>query len=126
MRPPRPSTAPAPDAPLIVTASKFKAKVADYLRLVERTGGTIIVTNRGRQTAMITSIGRRPGNTFVGAARGALRVQPGTTPLSTLPSWNSTTPTPAATPEPNAAPLLAEPSRKQSSAKQRLLTTGES
>lgn len=126
MRPPRPSTAPASDAPTIVTISKFKARAADYFRLIERTGGTIIVTNRGRQVAMVTSIARRPGNTFIGAGRTAIRVQPGGTPFSTLPPWNNTTSATIATPVSQTASLLSVSSDDSLSTTPRRLTTGES
>jgi prevent-host-death family protein len=112
MRPPRPATTPSPETK-VVTATAFKTKVAAYLRYVERTGATLIITNRGRHTATITSGARRPGNTFIGAGRGAIRVPHGSTPFTTLPSWNA------------ATQLPAESASDPSPATPRLLTDGQ-
>lgn len=114
MRPPRPSTAPADDTPTIVTSSVFKAKVTSYLRFVERTGSTVVVTNRGRPVATLTSAVRRPGNTFVGAGRGAIRVPHGAPTLTALAPWGATSLT-----------VVAAVEQTQSSPAPRLLSGGQ-
>jgi prevent-host-death family protein len=104
MRPPRPSADPAPEVPTVVAAGIFKAKVTAYLRHVERTGSTIVITNRGRPVATLTSAVRRPGNTFVGAGRGAIRAPKGVPSLVASPLWNAISIAAPTTPEQLAGP----------------------